>query len=143
MKAEDTIMSWEGIRMILQEQDKKGQHDNMFRLEAIAQAQAEISLKAGKKFERQRLVKKGLFTEKQWIFKIHNGLKASAQGTFAMLLTHIHEKECNAGRRDVVEWIENHPLTVHSGTAVDGLSHYEIDYSNLKAKLKEWGIKDE
>ncbi|KKL84134.1 hypothetical protein LCGC14_1967760 [marine sediment metagenome] len=47
MKAEDTIMSWERIRMILQEQDKKGQHDNMFRLEAIAQAQAEISFKAG------------------------------------------------------------------------------------------------
>ena len=43
MKAEDTVMSWEGIRIVLQEQDKKGQHDNMFRLEAIAQAQAEIT----------------------------------------------------------------------------------------------------
>ena len=54
-----------------------------------------------------------------------------------------HEMGKLDGRRDVVEWIENHPLTVHSGTAVDGLSHYEIDYSNLKAKLKEWGIDNE
>ena len=33
--------------MVLQEQDKKGQRDNMFRLEAIAETQAEISFKAG------------------------------------------------------------------------------------------------
>ena len=43
MKASDTVMSWERIRIILHEQDKKEQHDNMFRLESIAEAQAEIT----------------------------------------------------------------------------------------------------
>ena len=33
------ILSWEGIRIVLQEQDKVDQRDNMFRLEAIAKAQ--------------------------------------------------------------------------------------------------------
>jgi len=34
-----TVISWERMRMALQEQDKLGQHDNMFRLESIAKAQ--------------------------------------------------------------------------------------------------------
>ncbi len=40
---EKTVISWERIRMVLHEQDKKGTTDNMFRLEAIAQAQARSS----------------------------------------------------------------------------------------------------
>jgi len=65
MKPEDTVMSWERIRMILQEQDKKEQRDNMFRLEAIAQAQAEISFKAGMKevvewFRRNSVIRRPL-----------------------------------------------------------------------------------
>ena len=36
MEAKDTVISWEKIRMVLQEQDRIGQRDNMFRLEAIA-----------------------------------------------------------------------------------------------------------
>ncbi len=32
-------ISWERIRIALQEEDKKGTTDNMFRLEAVAQAQ--------------------------------------------------------------------------------------------------------
>ena len=47
----DTVMSWERIRIILHEQDKVRQRDNMFCLEAIAKAQAEltgpIAFKAG------------------------------------------------------------------------------------------------
>jgi len=34
-----TVISWERIRMTLQEHDKIDQHDNMFRLESIAEAQ--------------------------------------------------------------------------------------------------------
>ena len=49
-----SVLSWEKIRdegtkrlrkMVLQEQDKLGQHDNMFRLEAIAKAQAKITMR--------------------------------------------------------------------------------------------------
>ena len=47
MKAKDTVMSWERIRMVLQKQDELLQHDPMFRLEAIAKSQSEISFKAG------------------------------------------------------------------------------------------------
>ena len=43
IEAKDTVISWERIRMVLHEQDKKGTTDNMFRLEAIAEAQAEIT----------------------------------------------------------------------------------------------------
>ena len=46
MEAKDTVISWEKIRMVLQEQDRMGQRNNMFRLESIAQAQAEITWKA-------------------------------------------------------------------------------------------------
>ena len=41
------MMSWERIRMVFQEQDKKGITDNMFRMEALCQTQAEIAFKAG------------------------------------------------------------------------------------------------
>ncbi len=53
MEAKDTVISWERIRMVLHEQDKKGTTDNMFRLEAIAEAQAEISFKAGRGEEQK------------------------------------------------------------------------------------------
>ena len=43
MEAKDTVISWERIRMVLHEQDKKGTTDNMFRLEAIAEAQRDFS----------------------------------------------------------------------------------------------------
>ena len=39
------ILSWEGIRVVLQEQDKLKQRDNMFRLEAIAKAQHKDTLR--------------------------------------------------------------------------------------------------
>jgi len=32
------VLSWEGIRIVLQEQGKKGVRDNMFTLEALSQA---------------------------------------------------------------------------------------------------------
>ena len=41
MKAKDTVISWERIRMVFQEQDKKGTTDNMFIMEALCEAQAE------------------------------------------------------------------------------------------------------
>ena len=47
MTWEKTVMSWERIRMVFQEQDKKGTTDNMFRMEALCAAQAKISYKAG------------------------------------------------------------------------------------------------
>ena len=55
MKAKDTVMSWERIRMVFQEQDKKGVTDNMFTMEALCLDQAEISLKAGAVNERERI----------------------------------------------------------------------------------------
>ena len=47
MTWEKTVMSWERIRMVFQEQDKKGTTDNMFRMEALCERQAEVSFKAG------------------------------------------------------------------------------------------------
>ena len=43
------LLSWEGIRMVIQEQDKLGQSNNMFRLEAIAQAQVDKMIEEGYK----------------------------------------------------------------------------------------------
>jgi len=34
------LLSWERIRMVFQEQDEKGQHDPMFRMEALCKEQA-------------------------------------------------------------------------------------------------------
>ncbi len=54
MGAKDTVISRERIRMILHEQDEKGQRDNMFRLESLVKAQAEISFRAGANEEARR-----------------------------------------------------------------------------------------
>jgi sulfur relay (sulfurtransferase) DsrC/TusE family protein len=35
------VLSWEGIRIVLHQEDNKEQKDNMFRLESIAEAQLE------------------------------------------------------------------------------------------------------
>lgn len=37
----ELALSWEKIRMVLHEQDEQGTRDNMFKLEAIAQAQSD------------------------------------------------------------------------------------------------------
>ena len=63
MEAKDTVISWEKIRMVLQEQDRIGQRDNMFRLEAIARTQAEISFIVG--VEKGR--KAGIEEVVEWI----------------------------------------------------------------------------
>ncbi len=40
-----TVISWERIRMVLQEQDKQDQRDPMFRLESIAESQLQHTKK--------------------------------------------------------------------------------------------------
>jgi len=73
MKWEDTVISWERIRMVLQEQHKKGVTDNMFTLEAIAKAQAEISFPLGK----QEGIKEVVEFQKQhprW-YIVHQGIE--------------------------------------------------------------------
>ena len=52
------LLSWERIRMVLQEQDRLGQRDNMFRLEAIVQDQVDKMIGEGyKKVEEVELPK--------------------------------------------------------------------------------------
>ncbi len=53
---EKCLLSWEGIRIVLHKQDKAGQSDNMFRLEAIAQAQLEHAIPIIAKEERGRII---------------------------------------------------------------------------------------
>jgi len=98
------------------------------------EAQAEISFKAGGKVERERLMKEGLFTEKQWVFKISNGLKANATRTLKMLLNHIADKEKQAGIKEVVEWIREHNTSAHNKIVFVSMVEWE-------GKLKEWGIE--
>lgn len=43
------LLSWERIRMVFQEQDKKGQHDNMFRMEALCQKQRDLTVSRRRK----------------------------------------------------------------------------------------------
>lgn len=49
MKAIDTAMSWVGMQIVLQEQDKEEITDNISRMDALCKTQAEISFQAGMK----------------------------------------------------------------------------------------------
>jgi len=99
-------------------------------LEEREQLIAEISFNAGEKAERERLIREGLLTEKQCIFKIHNALKANPDSVFPKLFEYIHEEEHKAGIREVVEWV------YHNASFIT-----DEQGRKWQAKLKEWGIK--
>ena len=112
MKAEDTVISWERIRMILQEQDKKEQRDNMFRLEAIAEAQAEISFKAGIKEVGISL-----------LVKEEEGMCARAK---------------QEGIKEVIEGYRK----IRACTHIPGYHNLADCSRCEEAKLKEWGVNN-
>ena len=45
-----------------------------------------------------------------------------------------------AGRREVVEWLENNKFSL---VAMDNYCDFGIDSAKWQAKLKEWGLKED
>ena len=84
MKASDTVISWERMRMILH--DKKSKHqDSMFRIEDICRDQALLSFKAGQDEEAR-----GGTNSLAYLNGVLDGV--------------------TKGRKEVVEWIEENRM---------------------------------
>ena len=108
----DTVISWERMRMVFQEQDKEGVTNNMFRMDAIVETQAEITWDIAHKAG----YREGTSDKDKWWETVHN----------EALLT---------GRKEVVDWIEPLFHFYDCYTADCPI------YTKWKSKKKEWGIE--
>lgn len=108
--------------------------------EAQAKITGEIAFKVGQRAERERLIKEGLLTEKQWIFKTHNALKANPDRVFAQLFKYIHEEEFKAGeeqsRKEIIDTLKNYGISItNEGISVPCTDEWEYLYDTPRRVL--------
>jgi len=78
--------------------------------------------------------------EKTAIERIPEGV---GYANFIVRLDSVYQQIFKAGRKEVVEWINNHSSKVESVYAVlSGQNAAEFNVSHWKSKLKEWGIEN-
>lgn len=100
------------------------------KLEAQASITGDIAYKKGAKDERERLIKEGLYTEKQYLFKFYNRMKSDFEGLHAEVLKMAYDE----GMKKVVEWVENNSYII----ALGWFAFKDKDWQEFK---KEKGIK--